>query len=336
MNRIAILAVTALLSVLIAPSASAEGTVVVSQEARPSVLSAYGGVVAWSSFDAQDRRYHLRLLVDGQVRTAAVKTRGVPFDVDVGPDRSGQAVVVYSRCRREPQALQPNGLPGWDDGRGCDLFKFDPRSGVERRLAGSSSSASEYLPTVWRERVAFARVYERRRGLRGVLSYLYVRNLRPGSESQRRPGGTRGHYDRWDIGGSVDYIGGPGPTSLDLRGRRLAFAWRYERRNPCPGTESDRLSPTSRSEIWVDDRRVRRGCIDNLYSPQLGGRRVSYLLRPETSLSASWITSPLSEGETTRLAVGPGGASAAAADGFVYAVEDDPDAPGWRVVRVSD
>jgi len=286
-------------------------------------------VVAWSGFDAQERRYHLRLLVDGQVRTAAVKTRGVPFDVDVGPDRFGQAVVVYSRCRREPQGLQPNG-----DGRGCDLFKLDPRSGVERRLAGSSSSASEYLPTVWRERVAFARVYERRRGLRGVLPYLYVRNQRPGSESQRRPGGTRGHYDRGDIRGSVDYLGGPGPTSLDLRGRRLAFAWRYERSTPCPGTESDRLSPTSRSEIWVDDRRVRRGCIDNLYSPQLGGRRVSYLLRPETSLSASWITQPLGHSTETPQPLAMGYAeSAAEDDGFVYAIEDDPDAPGWRVVR---
>lgn len=323
------------MSALLPASAGAAEPRVISHEADGSVLSAYGGVVAWSSFDPQTRRYALRLLIDGQVRTPALKTRGVPFDVDLGPDRSGNVVAVYSRCRQEPQALQPNGLPGGDDGRGCDLYKLDPRSGVERRLAGSSSAASEYFPTIWRDQVAFARVYERRRGLRGVLPYLYVRDQTPGSRSQRRPGGTRGYYEPPWAGGR--YEGGPGPVSLDLRGRRLSFAWRYERREPCPGTQSSKIPFTSRSEIWVDDRRIRRGCTDQLHSPQLGAGRVSYLIRPVATPSASWITSPLDHARERfeRLALGDFAASAAEDQGLVYSVEDDPDVSGWRVVSRS-
>jgi len=73
------------------------------------------------------------------------------------------------------------------------------------------------LPSIWKDQIAFARVYERRSGNRGIYPYLYVRPL-AGGRSDRQPGGSRGE------------TGLPGPTSLDLYGRRLSFVWNHSRR----------------------------------------------------------------------------------------------------------
>jgi len=86
---------------------------------------------------------------------------------------------------------------------------------------------SEFLPSIWRDRVAFARVFEQREGRRGDLPYLYVRPLEGGS-SERQPGGSRGDD------------GLPGPTGLDLYGRRMSFSWEWR--------DGERL----RSELRLD------------------------------------------------------------------------------------
>ena len=106
----------------------------------------------------------------------------------------------------------PAGLPVWATGRGCDVYRFDLAGGAgEVRVPGvSTSTASEFLPSLWRSRVAFARRYEHRAGSRGIYPYLYVRGS---GKSERQPGGGRG------------LTGLPGPTSLDLGGTRLAFTW---------------------------------------------------------------------------------------------------------------
>ncbi len=77
----------------------------------------------------------------------------------------------------------------------------------------STSGTSEFLPSIWRGRIAFARVFERRPGLAGTAPHLYVRELGAGGPSLRQAGGPRGRS------------GLPGPTSLDLYGDRLVFAW---------------------------------------------------------------------------------------------------------------
>jgi hypothetical protein len=75
--------------------------------------------------------------------------------------------------------------------------------------------------------VAFARVFESREGRRGDLPYLYVRPL-DGGRSERQPGGSRGDG------------GLPGPTGIDLYGRRMSFTWEWR--------DGDRL----RSELRLD------------------------------------------------------------------------------------
>nr|MBA2765434.1 hypothetical protein [Solirubrobacterales bacterium] len=66
-----------------------------------------------------------------------------------------------------------------------------------------------------------------RAGRRGDLPYLYVRPL-DGGRSDRQPGGSRGDD------------GVPGPTGIDLYGRRMSFTWEWR--------DGERL----RSELRLD------------------------------------------------------------------------------------
>jgi hypothetical protein len=182
--------------------------------ARPTTASAYRGAVAFSAYDATTDRYRLMLRRrDGSIETLPVASRTVPFDVDLGPGPNGELTAAYSRCATEPrtESFDRMTLP-WT-GRGCDLYRYDTTTRRESKIGGASTSASsEFLPSIWGDEVAFARVYEQRPGRDGRLPYLYVRPL-SGGDSTRLPGGPRG----------TD--GGPGPRAIDEYGARTAFVW---------------------------------------------------------------------------------------------------------------
>jgi len=225
-----------ILGVTPAPAAADEVIAIV---ARPTPVTAFDGRLVWSDYDAGANRYFLVQRFAGLTSRLPVDPRSVPFDVDVGPDADGNPVAVYSRCRRDPPLRDPrtgNALvqtPEWRRGQGCNLFmySFEESREVQIRHA-STAAASEFLPTVWTSRLAFARVYERRRGDAGRRAYLYVR---PNSlfASQGRRGDTR----RLPAGPRARdlYCSGkprrcrrlpePGPTSLDIATRRVAFGW---------------------------------------------------------------------------------------------------------------
>jgi hypothetical protein len=157
----------------------------------------------------------------------------VPFDVDVGRNFGNQTVAAYSRCRLEPTRRDPRTgnalaqMPQWSAGRGCDVYMLNLQTNVEIRVGGASSRrASEFLPTVWRSRIVFARVYERRRGRAGDRTYLYLHSLTKGGRSRRLPAGPRGR-ERFCSGRPMRcrLLVEPGPTTLDLTGRSLAFGW---------------------------------------------------------------------------------------------------------------
>lgn len=217
-GTLAVVGVLALSSVVEASAAQAQDRVV-AVEQRPTSVSAHGGRLAWSRYVEDIDAYVLMTEVDGQVSRVPVAPRGAPFDVDLGPHGAGDpTIAVYSRCRVETPL--PLGRERRRPPEGCDLYSYDFAAGREQKLEKASiNEASEYLPTVWRSTIAFARVYEQREGRRGVYPYLYTRpfgvvaggGLPPGS--QRQPGGARG------------LTGRPGPTALDLYGRRLGIAW---------------------------------------------------------------------------------------------------------------
>jgi hypothetical protein len=186
-SRIA--AMVVLVAVLPAASASAE---TLSVEPQAPKVSALDGIAAWSIFD--QGAWYLVARRNGVLERLPVATRSVPFDVDVGTDASDRYVATYSRCRRDPVFVPPQG-------RGCDLYAYDFFSRTERLLRGpSTEAASEYMPSLAGGRIAFGRVRDGR-------TDVYV-------GSRRVPGGTRNGDER------------TGPTGLDLSATHLAIAWR--------------------------------------------------------------------------------------------------------------
>ena len=254
----------------VVPNARAADTAdtVVAQLKRPSPVSAYGGRVVWSAFDFRARRYRLMTHADGVTQQVPVRPRSAPFDAELGPDGGGRPTAVYSRCRIEPRGPWREIGLRWDTSRGCDLYRFDFSTGRERRIAGAGRrDASEYLPSLWRGRIAFARVDERRPG---SAPALYLRSLAGGRE-QLVPGGSP----------TGDPQRRAGPAGLDLNGRRLAYVWQFTVRPMLengPATEVRVATPGGRS-ILILRHLNSDGIVSRVLSaPSLVGASVFYAL----------------------------------------------------------
>jgi hypothetical protein len=163
-------------------------------------LSAYGGHVVWSERIAPDVHVLMRWRA-GRVDRLPVRSRKVPFDLDLGPDARGRAVAVYSRCAGENE--WERALPD----RRCDVYQLSLTNGRERRLRRiSTPRASEFAPTIWRGNIAYASA--RRSGLKPRLMLLRRGARRP----QRLLTGTR-----------VTAISHVRP--MDLTSNALVFTW---------------------------------------------------------------------------------------------------------------
>jgi hypothetical protein len=100
-----------------------------------TAVEAYGGVEAWSNYDAAERLWHVLVRRDGRISTTAITSAGKAIEVAVGPGPSGRPVLAYlscaSRCHMVVSAL--NGS--------------DPQD-----VPGTQGAAH---PTVWGDRVAW-------------------------------------------------------------------------------------------------------------------------------------------------------------------------------------
>lgn len=187
---------------------------------RQSNISAYGRHVVWSRFDAQAREFRLVAAdvanPDAEPVLLPVAGRSIAFDVDLGPAADGQTVAAYSRCAREP-TLDYYGQKLWPkDASGCDIYTYDFTSGKEAKLA-ASSAADEFLPSVWKGKVAFARAYGApgRNINMSRPPVLYIRPVSgPGRSERVSQGTTAGVED-------ITF------TSVDLYGRRVALVRRF-------------------------------------------------------------------------------------------------------------
>ena len=193
-------------------SAKADSSVVDLPVATP--ISGYGRALAWSTFDAADKRFRLMAMVDGKTVAVRVRPREVPFDVDLGPDAHGDLVAVYSRCRSEdnPSVGDPRAQFVPSVATGCVLWRYDFASKRETRLRGvARRGSSEYLPAIWKDTVAFASAKpgEREHVYRADIGRRpHVRRVRE-TWLQRQPDAVRAMH--WGI------------RKLDLFGRRLAL-----------------------------------------------------------------------------------------------------------------
>lgn len=292
LRSLSLLPLTALTLLAAGPAVAQEPDQQIGEPMGASKVSSYGGVTVFSQTDPDSEQkievprpgfeqpveadpVFLVAYENGQARRLPVEPRVVPFDVDVGPDAEGRPVAVYSRCERYPD-FYPFGtgdFPAYVTGEGCDLYRFDFATNRETKIAGASTAqASETLPSIWRDEIAFARVYESREGDRGRYPYLYVRRLDGDGGSQRRPGSSRGSS------------GLPGPTSLDLYGSRLAFSWAFR----VDRTELDTQAEVRLVDADGDSRVVSRYRSEDpgvgYLSPQVSGGRLFYGFQRTTAV----------------------------------------------------
>lgn len=155
MKPLAALIVLLALAASTAPAAAAEQRLAI--ESAPFTADAFGGVIAWSSYDAAAKVYRLRLLRDGVLVEPAVDASPAPFGLDVSPGPDGAPLVVYSR-------------------RG-DIFQYDPASGLENPLAEVNTPGTELHPSLYRNALGFVR----------RVSGKPVLYLRSGGDTRRQP-----------------------------------------------------------------------------------------------------------------------------------------------------
>jgi hypothetical protein len=123
----------------LAPAAHAANTTL-SAEQRATLVAAWAGTIAWSSFDGATGSYRLVVSTGGGApRPLPVAPSPVPFDVTLGTNRNGSTYAVYTRCATPAPASAPgrarHGLRRLSNEHrhgSRDAAGFDLRSGVGR------------------------------------------------------------------------------------------------------------------------------------------------------------------------------------------------------------
>jgi hypothetical protein len=127
-----------LAALAVAPASASAAEQVLSVEQAPFAADSYGGVIAWSSYNTQTKRYSLRILRNGQPVVPAAPVSRRAYDLDVGPGEDGSPVVVYSR----------NG----------EIYRHDVATATERKVTSVSSPHwLETQPSIHGTRIAFVR-----------------------------------------------------------------------------------------------------------------------------------------------------------------------------------
>lgn len=217
----AVLAVSTNVGVTAADAAPVPSRVIAAVDAG-TPLSAYGGSLVYSRISMPDGRFRLVRVRDGVTTELPVASRAVPFDVDLGPDARGRIVAVYSRCATEAKTFFGFDLTTTVHGRGCRIHRLDLATGVEMPLRRThASGSSEFLPVIWKRNVAFARTSGVDTGVPGL--WMSVAG-RPPRRLRAGPSRTCLTYRGARRCTSARQAG---PQSMDLRGERLAFGWRF-------------------------------------------------------------------------------------------------------------
>jgi hypothetical protein len=137
---------------LIAPvSAAGRDDVIASLPVSGTPIDALRGRVMYSQ--ASPSGYRLVEYRKGNVGPLPIAPSALPFEVDLGPDRSGTVVAVYARCSHAP-TYEPH-----DEGPyGCDLYRYDFERRRETPISGANSALDERHPAIWKGRLAFTRL----------------------------------------------------------------------------------------------------------------------------------------------------------------------------------
>ena len=294
--------------------------------AKKSPVSAYGGVVAWSEYDPTSERFHLVVRSGGRTRRLPVRPRVVAFDVDLGPGPKGEVTAVYSRCSDDIPA-EMGGWPhdGPANGLRCDVYRVRVDGGRERRIdAVSRRRTSESLPSLWRNRLVYAR------GRSLSRPRILVTDLRSG-RTRELPGGSRGPA--------------AGAGAIDLRGKEVVYGWTYWGEDCTDPQREHESTAVTHSEIWWDrldggHRRIAKACTRSLRRtsvalPSLGSRGLTYQITsiyPEPFRICT-LSSPGAAGRERSFAGSPF-VDLAATGSAAYAVGYQTDGDGYELIRL--
>ena len=218
--RRALLAAGCVLAVAVVATAPAGAASELTSIGPPTPFAVYKGTVVWSARENSGSYQLLMRKGDDDVRRLPVRTRPIPFDVDIGPTSSGGILAVYSRCDID-QAWDEHQMPDYRSGKRCDIYKLDLATGKEERFTKiNSSDGSEYWPSYWKGTVAFARAYESD----SANPNLYSKVVSSSEPSQKEKIGPRGSRSST-------------PLHIELYGSRIAFAWALRDQNETPAYE---------------------------------------------------------------------------------------------------
>ena len=190
-------------------------------------VSAYRGRIAWSHYDSATDQWVLMTRIRGRVRQAPVAPRaGRPFDVDLGPNAAGNTAAVYSRCRGSG---------------GCDIYEFDFRTGKETAVSAVNTSRSEYLPSIWKTRIAFIRGCRGTSRCKRVSASVHLLDTDKAGSSKRISPPPRRYKPK-------QYAS---PRAVELRRKHVAYAWDYSQEpdEVWPGISQLRLYDGRRSRV---------------------------------------------------------------------------------------
>ena len=193
--------------------------------ARPGAATAvreYRGTIAFSRYDAAAGHFRLAIRRPGAAPVdLPVAPADRTFDADIGPDSKGRPQLVYRRCDET-----------------CDLFVYSLAAGTGERPVRNANDPEhdDVTPTLWKGRIAWARIYGEQRD-RKVVVYTKSLTAPRSRPSTRLPGvpERRCGVDRScgpTLGRSVD--------ALELWGDNLAQTVSYTCRG-CAGTASQEL-----------------------------------------------------------------------------------------------
>jgi len=134
----AVIAVIAALLLLfpwgaIAATATAPTTIAPLQ--GDTAIEAYGGVEAWSDYDAAHRSWHVVVRRGEEISEPPIPTAEKAIEVDVGPGPSGSLMLAYTECASSCQVV------------------VSAVNGSHRKVIPGSRGASH--PTIWRGHVAW-------------------------------------------------------------------------------------------------------------------------------------------------------------------------------------
>jgi hypothetical protein len=243
----AIVAIAGLLSVLggSVGGAFAASTPLAQLPSSAQKLTAYGGYVVFSEYEATAKDWHLMVWHGGSIRALPVPARDMPFDANAGPAANGRPAIVYSRCTQDPPPPTANELqsseyvrePDWTDARGCRIYELALPDGSPELVNGIyAPGASDSTPAIWDGDIALARLIA---GSRDAQVYLWHHSTHRLTALGAGPGPCRTHFFEQQCEAHPRTPPSAWVGGMSLDGSALGYEWIVQNGGPPFGEGAD-------------------------------------------------------------------------------------------------